>query len=202
MRTLIVHPKDETTNFLKVLYEPISIKTVIRGGIGKNELRKLIKNHDRVIMLGHGSPWGLLSVGQFPPKVGSYIIDYSYSDLLSAKKENIFIWCHANQFVQRNGLNGFFSGMFLSELSEAFSWGYYISDSKLIEESNGLFADIVSRNIHQPVDVLYQNVIQEYSSVSKSNPIAKFNLERLYLNSNNYQNGSNSICKELPKLHR
>jgi hypothetical protein len=151
-------------------------------------------------MLGHGSPWGLLSVGQFPPKVGSYIIDYSYCDLLSPKKENIFIWCHADKFVQRNGLHGFFSGMFISEVAEAFSWGYYISDSKLIEESNGLFADIVSRNIHQSLDVMYQNVILEYSELAKTNQIAKFNLERLYLNSNHKYNGSNHICKELSEL--
>jgi hypothetical protein len=200
MRTLIVHPKDQTTTFLHKIYEPISNKTVIRGGIGKNELRKLIENHDRVIMLGHGSPWGLLAVGQFPPKVGSYIIDYSYCDLLLAKKENIFIWCYANQFVERNRLEGFYTGMFLSELSEAFSWGYYISDSKLIEESNGLFAEIVAKNINKPLNILYPNVIQDYSSVSKTNPIAQFNLERLYLNSINKNYGSNRFCKKLREL--
>lgn len=180
MRTLIVHPKDQTTNFLKKIYEPISNKTVIRGGIGKNELKKRIKNHDRVIMLGHGSPWGLLSVGQFPD-AGSYVIDYSYTDLLSSKKGNIFIWCYADQFVKRNRLNGFFSGMFISEFAEAFSWGFYISDRNLIKESNDNFASIVSRNIHQPLNVLYQNVLQEYGELAKTNPIAKFNLERLFL---------------------
>lgn len=180
MRTLIVHPKDKTTSFLKKIYEPISNKTVIQGGIGMNELRKLIEIHDRVIMLGHGSPWGLLSIGQFP-KAGSYIIDYSYSDLLSAKKGNMFIWCFADQFVKQNGLNGFFSGMFISEFTEAFSWGFYISDRNLIQESNDNFASIVSRNIHQPLNVLYQNVLQEYCELAKTNPIAKFNLERLFL---------------------
>lgn len=176
-----MHPKDQTTNFLKKIYEPISNKTVIRGGIGKNELKKSIKNHDRVIMLGHGSPWGLLSVGQFP-NAGSYIIDYSCCDLLSAKKENIFIWCFADQFVQRNGLEGFYSGMFVSEFGESFSLGYYISDRNLITESNDCFASSVSRNIHHPLEVLYENVLQqEYGILAETNPIAKFNLERLFL---------------------
>lgn len=201
MRTLIVHPKDTTTTFLHKIYEQIPNKTVIRGGIGKNELRKLIKNHDRVIMLGHGSPWGLLSVGQFPPKVGSYIIDYSYCDLLSSKNENIFIWCHANKFVQRNGLHGFFSGMFISEVAEAFSWGYYISDRNLIKESNECFADMVSQNIHLPLVVMFENVLQGYSIMAKTNPIAQFNLERLNLDLNHKKNGSNHICKELRELH-
>jgi hypothetical protein len=201
MRTLIVHPQDKSTDFLKSIYAQISNKTVINGGIGKNELRELIRSHDRVIMLGHGSPWGLLSVGQFPPKVGSYIIDYSYCDLLSTKKENIFIWCYADLFVKRNGLEGFYSGMFLSESIEAFSFGFYVSNRNLIDESNECFASSVSKYINEPICVLYQKVLQEYKVLAETNPIAKFNLERLYLNSNNYQNGSNCLCKELPELH-
>jgi hypothetical protein len=184
MNTLIIHPKDLTTDFLKPIYASISNKTVIRGGINKDKLRQLIKKHDRVIMLGHGTPIGLLSVGQFPNS-GAYIIDYSYSDLLSEKSENIFIWCHADQFVKRNRLEGFYSGMFISEFGEAFSWGFYVSDSKLIEESNGLFASTVSKYINEPLNILYKKVILDYYALSKSNPIAMFNLERLYHNSNN-----------------
>ena len=200
MRHLIIHPKDTSTDFLKPIYAEIQIKTVITGGVTKYELRELIKNHDRVIMLGHGSPWGLLAVGQFPPKVGSYIIDYSYCDLLSSKKENIFIWCYADKFVKRNRLEGFYSGMFLSEYVEAFSYGFYISDRNLIKESNDCFASIVSQNIHLPLDILYENVLQVYKSLALTNQIAKFNLERLYLNSKNKNNGRNRFCKELPEL--
>ena len=65
MKTLIIHPKDSTTTFLKHIYAPILDKTIVTVGIDKSELRELIYNHDRVIMLGHGSPWGLMSVGQF-----------------------------------------------------------------------------------------------------------------------------------------
>jgi hypothetical protein len=199
MRHLIIHPKDQSTDFLKPIYATISNKTVISGGISKVKLRELIKNHDRVIMLGHGTPIGQLSVGRFPD-AGSYVIDYSYTDLLSEKSENIFIWCYADQFVKRNGLNGFFSGMFISEFGEAFSLGYYVADKNLIKESNECFAYVVSRNIHQPLDVLFENVIQEYAMIAKTNPIAQFNLERLYLNSNHQNYGSNRLCKELREL--
>jgi len=135
MRHLIIHPKDTSTDFLKPIYASIHDKTIINGGVRKNELRKLIKNHDRVIMLGHGTPIGLLAVNQFLD-AGSYIVDSSFSDLLSAKKENIFIWCYADQFVKRNGLIGFFSGMFISEFGESFNLGYYVADKNLITESN------------------------------------------------------------------
>jgi hypothetical protein len=150
-------------------------------------------------MLGHGTPYGLLSVGQFP-NIGNYIIDWSMVDLLSTKTDNIYIWCHADQFVKNNQLMGFFSGMFISEFGEAFSLGYYVSNRNLIDESNVCFADIVSQNIHRPLDLFYKNVIQEYAIMAKTNPIAQFNLERLYYNSNNYQNGSNRFCKKLPEL--
>ena len=99
MSVLIIHPKDPSTNFLIPIYASISNKTVIHGGIGKNELRELIRSHDRIIILGHGTNLGLLSVGQFPD-IGSYIIDSSFIELLSVKKDNIFIWCDADQFVR------------------------------------------------------------------------------------------------------
>jgi len=199
MSTLIIHPKDPSTNFLKPIYAPIHDKTVINGGIGKNDLRKLIKNHDRIIMLGHGSSYGLLSVGQFP-KFGNYVIDWSMVDLLSTKTDNIYIWCNADLFVKNNRLMGFFSGMFISEFGEAFSLGYYVSNRNLIDESNNSFASIVSKHIHLPLDVFYKNVIQEYDIMAKTNPIAQFNMERLYINSKNKNNGRNRFRKELPEL--
>jgi hypothetical protein len=102
MSTLIIHPQDSTTNFLKPIYALIQDETVITGGITKSELKKLIENHDRVIMLGHGSPFGLLSVGQFP-KAGNYIVDYSMVDLLvivktSSDSEAIFASTEAKRF--------------------------------------------------------------------------------------------------------
>jgi hypothetical protein len=200
MRHLIIHPQDESTRFLKIIYSIIQEKTVITGGISKTGLRELIKNHDRVIMLGHGTGYGLLTIGQFP-KVGNYVIDWSMVDLLSTKTDNIYIWCNADLFVKNNRLMGFFSGMFISEFGEAFSLGYYVSNRNLIDESNECFAAIVSKHIHQPLNVLFENVIQEYAIMAKTNPIAQFNLERLYLNSNHKNYGSNRICKELPDLH-
>jgi hypothetical protein len=80
MSVLIIHTKDSTTDFLKPIYAPIPSKTIVYGGVTKTELKELIPNNDRVIMLGHGTPWGLLSVGQFP-SVGNYIDDYSRDSL-------------------------------------------------------------------------------------------------------------------------
>jgi hypothetical protein len=57
MKNLIIHPKDYTTRFLSPIYAPLKNKTFIDVGVTKSELQKIIENHDRVIMLGHGSPF-------------------------------------------------------------------------------------------------------------------------------------------------
>ena len=180
MKTLIVHPEDPTTKFLTGIYATLTNKTVITGGITKVELWKYIDNHDRVIMLGHGTPMGLLSVNQFTD-CGSYIIDYSMVESLKNKTNNVFIWCNADEFVDRHSLQGFYSGMFISEVSEAGYFNYWDIDQYCIDESNNGFSAAVSNHINERLNVLYKNVIDEYSVLAKRNPIALFNLSRLYL---------------------
>ena len=178
MSTLVIHPKDPTTNFLKPIYAPISNKTIIDGGLNKSELKELIDYHDRIIMCAHGSPNGLLSVGQFPINE-PYVIEDSMVSLLTEKDDNLYIWCNADQFVRDKGLNGFCTGMFISEIEEAWYYDFFDVDERLIHESNERFSSIVSRYINERLDVLFEHVIQEYAVLGYSNPIAKFNLERL-----------------------
>ena len=66
MKTLVIHPEDKSTDFLSPIYAPITNKTVIKGGIYKSELQGLIESHDRIIMLGHGAPYGLLNPRPVP----------------------------------------------------------------------------------------------------------------------------------------
>jgi hypothetical protein len=182
MKTLIVHPKDPSTDVLTGIYSSINNKTIINGGIPILDLKKLIKTHDRIFMLGHGSPWGLLSMGQFP-FTGTYIIDDSFVDELKGKTSNLYIWCHADQFVRRHRLSGLNCGMFISEVVEAFVYGFEDMDWATIEKSNEIFVHIVSKYINDPMEVLYKKLIYEYELLAWRNPIARFNVERLYLNS-------------------
>jgi hypothetical protein len=66
MKTLVIHPQDPTTDFLKPIYQALPDTTVVTGGVFKDEIIDLIMQHDRVIMLGHGTPHGLLAMDQFP----------------------------------------------------------------------------------------------------------------------------------------
>jgi hypothetical protein len=180
MRDLIIHPEDPTTDFLSQIYARLTNKTVIRGDISKSEIPKLIESHDRVLMLGHGSPDGLLSIDMFPD-AGSYIVDDSLVPSLKNKTNCLFIWCHADQFVQRHGLSGLCSGMFISEVGEAFYYGFDDVDWNMIDQSNDRFASIVSKYLNEPIEILYHKLLYEYELIARTNPIAKFNLERLFL---------------------
>ena len=118
MTTLIIHPNDPSTRFLEVIYKDIPNKTVITGRTQKNKIASLIESHDRVMIMGHGCPYGLFSVGQFDNGNG-LILDYTNVEPLKKKDNTVFIWCNADQFVNNHNLKGFYSGMFISEIMEA-----------------------------------------------------------------------------------
>lgn len=180
MRNLIIHPEDPTTTFLSTIYANLKNKTVIKGGITKSELRELIDSHDRVLMLGHGSTFGLLNPGQFPD-TSSYIIDDSMVLPLKNKSNSIYIWCFASKFVHQHELSGLCTGMFISEVREANSYCFENIDEDLIDMSNRRFSWIISNYVNQPIEILYQKLMYEYELLARKNPIARFNLERLYL---------------------
>ena len=81
-KTLVIHPSDSSTDFLKPIYSGLENAVVLTGGLTKEEVREAIEKSDRIIMLGHGSPFGLFSVGRFQSTNG-YIIDNTMVDVLS-----------------------------------------------------------------------------------------------------------------------
>jgi hypothetical protein len=187
MKTLVIHPTDQTTEFLKPIYANLRNKTVVRGGTTKSEVKRLIESHDRVIMLGHGAPYGLLNPRQFPD-AGLFIIDGSMANSLKNKSNCIFIWCHADLFVKRYGLSGLCSGMFISEMGESDMYGFEDIDIGMIDQSNETFSFILSKYINERMEILYQSLLKEYEVVTRANPIAKFNHEGLQLISDGINN--------------
>ena len=118
MNTLIIHPKDESTDVLKYIYSSENNYTVINGQISKIDLYKLIQSHFRTIFIGHGTSRGLSNINMFKYK-GEYIIDYKFKNVLERSNQNIYLWCYADRFVKNNALKGIFTGMFISDLQEA-----------------------------------------------------------------------------------
>ena len=180
MKSLVIHPKDQSTDFLSAIYANLTDKTVVRDGITKTELRVLIEIHDQIIILGHGFQYGLVNPGRFPG-AGLFIVDDSMAPVLRKKSSGIYIWCHADHYVRTHGLSGICSGMFISQPDEAALFGYENIDNDLIEQSNNGFASIMAQWINEPLNLLYDRLLLEYCKLARTNPIAKFNLERLSL---------------------
>lgn len=179
MKNLVIHPTDASTDFLKPIYANITDATIMNSGVGKGQVAQAIFEHERIIMMGHGSPFGLFSIGQFFGKNG-YVIDDTMVPLL-LEKECIAIWCNADKFMNKHQLNGFYSGMFISEVGEAFYCGLPGTEQSVVNESNHYFAQLLGEVINEPLNAINDYVIDNYGLLTENNPVALYNHNRLYL---------------------
>ena len=181
MKTLVIHPRDHSTEFLNKVYENLDDVTLVRGGIGQEQIRDLIGCHDQTMMMGHGTPDGLWSVGQFPDAL-DYVIDASFAPALAEKNNYVFIWCNADQFVTANNLRGFYTGMFISEVLEAEFMGLLNTTQMQVDESNDWFVETVGQVANRGPNLMHAAARYEYGQLAKRNPVAKYNSERIYIN--------------------
>ncbi len=168
MKTLVIHPKDTSTDFLSKIYEGKGF-TVITENPSNSNLRKLIKDHDRIIMLGHGDGTCL-----FGHKRRIITSDHVY---LLREKQCVAIWCHADLFMRKYDLKGFFTGMFISEVDEAYYEGVYNITHSEIELSNDKFATLVGQYLNS--DDILNEVRDAYQDDDSA--IIVYNSNRLYL---------------------
>lgn len=120
--TLVIHCKDSTTEMLCQVYEGKNWDVLRDGNIDKNELHELIKSHDYIVCLGHGTPGGLIN-----KQGGGYTIGEEEAPLLREKKGLFFIWCYASEFAKKHNLHGFITGNMPSDSFEAQTVGYHVS---------------------------------------------------------------------------
>lgn len=167
---LVIHPKDTTTDFLKVIYEDLKCD-VINTRVSKSELKKSIQNHKRIIMLGHGTDAGLIYDEE------SFIIDSTLVYLLREKSDSVFIWCNANMFVDKYKLKGFTTGMIISDWEESCMFNI---DSSMIEinESNEFFADTLKTYIPLNGKEIFSNM--KYYYIHPHNKIIEFNSDNIF----------------------
>lgn len=187
MKTLIIHPADNSTVFLSVIYKGMKNVTLLTGrdennnSITQDDIKKLIPQFDRIIMMGHGSPFGLFSAGGFSGERG-YIINQSLVEVLKDNPNNIYIWCNADQFVNYYKLKGFFSGMFISELGEAYYCKVENPTREMVKDGNFRFVELVKEYRTRPSKVIHNNVKRRYLKLSENNGCIKYNGKRLYYN--------------------
>ena len=181
MKTLIIHPDDRSTDFLKPIYSGLSNTTVLTENVSPYALKKAISEHDQIIMMGHGSPYGLFNVSSIGHSF--FTIGKEHVKLLRDKK-NIFIWCNADQFVKQYNLPGLFTGMFISEVAEA-SYCRVIAEQTQVDESNDLFAELMGKYLVKcttDYEAIYFAIEEEYGRLATVNAVAKYNWDRWYIN--------------------
>ena len=179
MKTLVLHPQDSSTDFLKPIYAGIKRKTVIVKDTSRDKLLSAIKSHDTIIMLGHGSPSGLFNVSGIGK--GVMAIGESLVEELRGK-QLIAIWCNADKFIERHGLKALYSGMFISEVSEAFYCGVQ-GDQAMVNESNSTFAALLGNMLSDTsmdLEKTFDMVLESYEELGEVNAVAKYNSDRFY----------------------
>ena len=179
MNTLVIHPEDTTTDFLKKIYEGKNF-TIAKPEEMLNEtvLKELIKKHDRIVMLGHGNGNGLLGG---PNLDIDFVINESFVNVLNGK-DLICIWCYATEFINGYKVNPkrvFYTGMFISEELEADFWEKYYEDEKEIEESNYTFSREFRKEYIDSDNRSMKKLIKNYCKGVNSD-IRYFNSERLF----------------------
>jgi hypothetical protein len=165
MKTLVIHPSDDSTDFLKKIYEGkdwtiVNDRNACRS---RKVITNLIKKHDRIIMMGHGHPYGLFYSCIDPDMV-----------YLLREKLCVGIWCNADQFFNRYKLRGFYTGMFISEVNEAKYFGITATQNE-IDYSNNLFATELNKHIDM---IAVHSLIKE--SYIGDDAVIQFNNDRLY----------------------
>ena len=179
MKTLVIHPDDRSTDFLKPIYADIKRKTVIVKDTSRDKLLALIRSHDTIIMLGHGSPNGLFNVSGIGKGV-MVIGDYMVEELRG--KQLIAIWCNCDKFIERHGLSALYSGMFISEVSEARYCGVQ-GDQAMVDESNSTFAVLLGNMLSDTsmdLEKTFDMVLESYEELGEVNTVAKYNSDRFY----------------------
>ncbi len=170
MKTLVIHPPDPSTNFLKPIY--LGKNFTVQKDYRKFALRKSILEHERIILLGHGSEAGLFDLEK------GFCIEEKHAELFK-DKELICIWCYASVFFQKkilrfNPKKSFCTGMFISEMLEALLLNVE-TDEEEIEKSNSDFANIFEKLLDEDD----RATILENSYIDDSE-LRKFNAKRFF----------------------
>lgn len=171
MKTIVIHPKDVTTDFLSVIYKDQKDWTIVREKRNPSKLRNMVRGYQRIILLGHGSEYGLIGFNK-------YVVDQDWIYLLERDHiELVFIWCNADVFVKKYNLKPkLYTGMIISKMEEAVDNSVRCT-GKDIEFSNIFFAAGISEAIdsENPIDCIEATYGYGYF-----NNVVEFNKTKIY----------------------
>lgn len=98
--TIVFHKEDQSTVMLQPIYDGRGWDVYTGttwSGLSKESVNELIKRHDKILFMGHGTPRGLIG--------GNMTAENSY---LIKDKKVFALWCYAATFLKSQGLHGIF----------------------------------------------------------------------------------------------
>lgn len=134
---LVIHPKDKTTTVLSLLYEGMEVRLLDQTS-NSAEIKRTL-NHtpkqERIMLLGHGMDKGLLTRDNEEQEVFHRLMVYHPHAYYLRKHEGniVAVWCNADLFARKEGLHGLFTGMIISELSEALIYEVETTQEELLD---------------------------------------------------------------------
>lgn len=177
--TLVIHCEDRSTDMLSQIYNGKGWDVLRDGNIDKTELHELLKTHDRIVCLGHGTSNGLMNIqGWGGPTIGSEEAPY-------LKDKKLFvIWCNADKYFESHGIgNGqFITGNMPSEVGESIGAGCGDISRELMLENitywSKLCADVVERALGGDAKGAVEYVRSKYLEKYGNHPVTIYNAER------------------------
>jgi len=195
LKTLVIHLDDPSTYFLHKIYERKENMDVINNAskFTTETLKEKMKEYDRILLLGHGCPDGLFNNRNGIEGV-HFVVDGTFSEILS-KKDVVAVFCNADLFLAKFKIKAsFYSGMFISEVSEARGYDIFASEGE-IEFSNYLFSSLLGLTLNmdpvERIDLVKESYVSETSLV--------IDVNRNWLYSEN--TGGNTRLKKLKQIY-
>lgn len=183
--TLVIHPKDPTTDCLGVIYEGRSWTVIRDFNTPADEIARQMAMHDRIILLGHGSPAGLMAGSLIKRPDGKEVFN-RFSRLIVSElhapilqeKETISIWCNSDAFFRTfKAGRGLHTGMIISEVGEElYCLGRAVLDEMEMARNMELFCGAFAKYIDLPPEKMRRRVLEEYVG---DDEVTRFNRERI-----------------------
>lgn len=192
MKTLIIHPADKSTDFLKDIYKDLPNVEVITDIPDRAVLLEKAAAAERVICLGHGTPGGLIDTCKM-----RLCIDDGFAQIFKRQPDNIYIWCNADVYMKEHALSGFATGMFISEVLEAKICNVPATESE-IEKSGNIFTAGVGRALKAGMtnEEVTRLVLASYISNSgRINKVIEYNRPRMFA----FDSGVVTACAHMPE---
>jgi len=124
---------------LSALYEGMETK-VLDESHSNADIRHALNRvapSERIMLLGHGTDKGLFyRKDDTQDGFNGLVISHKHTYYLRKHSGNIIaVWCHADLFARAEGLHGLFTGMIISEKSEAAEYGIATTQEELDREN-------------------------------------------------------------------